>query len=148
MLRAGLSIAAVLAAFCVIGMAEDNKGDKSKDSKGIVATFVMADVAKNTVTFKATDKSGKTVELKLGLDKNAKVIDENNKPRSLSDFVRTWKPEETNPSSLLRTRITSTSLKSKTSPKNYKFMINLMPDLKSGISLKGHFYRHHLSNTG
>ncbi len=88
MLRAGLSMAAVLAAFCVMGMAEDNKGDKSKESKGIVATFVMADVAKNTVTFKATDTSGKTVELKLGLDKNAKVIDENNKPRSLSDFVK------------------------------------------------------------
>lgn len=73
---------------CSQTWADDSRGDKTKESKGIVATFVMADVAKSTITFKATDKSGKTIETKLALDKNAKVLGSDDKPESLSDFVK------------------------------------------------------------
>jgi hypothetical protein len=88
MLRATFTLLAALTFSWAPGVADDSKGTKSKDENRIIATFVKADVAKNMVTFKYSDKSGKPVELKLVLDKNAKVMGTGDKPESLSDFVK------------------------------------------------------------
>ena len=88
MFRTTLVLLAIMMPFCSMTRADDSKGDKSKENKGIVATYVMADVAKSIITFKTTDKSGKTIETKLPLDKNAKVLGSDDKPEKLSDFVK------------------------------------------------------------
>lgn len=48
----------------------------------------MADVPKNTLTFKITDKAGKRIEVKLPLDKNAKVLNKDDKSESFADFAK------------------------------------------------------------
>ena len=75
MLRTTLALLAALTSLCMTSMADDaNKKDKPQDVKKMMVTFITADVAKNTVTFKATDPSGKRTEIQLPLDKNVKVI--------------------------------------------------------------------------
>lgn len=86
--RSTLILLTVGMPFCLVASADDSKGEKSKGNKGIIATYVKADVAKSTITVETTDKSGKTIKMELALDKNAKVLGSDDKPESLADFAK------------------------------------------------------------
>jgi hypothetical protein len=88
MLRTAVCSAAVLVIFAGVLIADDQKTEKASANNALHAVFVKADVAKNTVTFKTTDKAGKTVETMLALAKDAKVLGADNKPETFAVFAK------------------------------------------------------------
>src|SRR5262249_29156078 len=78
-------------------VADDGKHAKGKGDSRVHAMFVKADLAKNSITFKTTDKLGKTVETTLALAKDAKVLGEDNKPESLALFAKNMQKEKDKP---------------------------------------------------
>jgi hypothetical protein len=94
MLRMAVYAVAALAMCASVLVADDGKHAKGKGDNGLHAMFVKADVTKNTITFKTTDKAGKTVETTLALAKDAKVLGEDNKPESLVLFAKNMQKEK------------------------------------------------------
>lgn len=88
MLRTAFALIATLSLFAMTGWADDKSSEKPKDEKRILVTFVMADVPKSTLTFRLTDKAGKKVELKLPVDKNAKIWNKDDKSETFADFAK------------------------------------------------------------
>jgi hypothetical protein len=70
-------------------MAVDNKATHQCHG-----TFVKADLAKNTVTFKTKNKDGKDVEMTLPLTKDAKILGEDNKSVTLPNWVKNKEKEK------------------------------------------------------
>lgn len=79
---------ATLVLVCGVLIADGNKNEKPKSDNAIHATFVNADIAKQTVTFKAPDKTGKNSEVTLALAKDAKILTANAKSESFAEFVK------------------------------------------------------------
>lgn len=93
MMRAALYSVAVLGIFAASLVADDKKGDQTKANR-VRATFVKADIAKNMLTFKTSDKAGKTTEMTLPLAKDAKILATNDKPESFADFAKNLQAEK------------------------------------------------------
>jgi hypothetical protein len=70
---------------------------RAEDRSPLHVMFVKADVTANTVTFKTTDKAGKTSETTLPLAKNAKVIGEDKKAETLAAFARNMQKHKDKP---------------------------------------------------
>jgi hypothetical protein len=87
-------VVAGLALCASVLTADDGKRAKAKSDSGLHARFVKADVARNTITFKTTDKSGKNVEMTMSLAKDAKVLGEDNKPETLALFAKNMQNEK------------------------------------------------------
>ena len=94
MLRTLFSSLALLAIFAGAVAAKDKKTDKAKGDNAIHAMFVKADVAKNTLTFKTTDKAGKTMETTLPLAKDARILGKDNKPETLAALAKSIQSEK------------------------------------------------------
>jgi hypothetical protein len=73
--------------FAGVLVADDKKSEKAPGNNAVHAVFVKADTAKNTVTFKTTEKAGKTVEMTLALAKDARVLGQDNKPETFAAFA-------------------------------------------------------------
>jgi hypothetical protein len=90
MLRTSFCSVAVLVIFAGVLVADD-KDKKKVNATGdnaLHAIFVKADVVKNTVTFKTTDKAGKSAEMNLALARDAKVLGQDNQPETFAVFAR------------------------------------------------------------
>lgn len=88
MLRTTLALVASVALFSMTGWADDKNKDKPQGASKILVTYVRADVPKSTLTFKITDKSGKKIEINLPLDKNAKVLNKDDKSETFAEFAK------------------------------------------------------------
>ncbi|HQR05305.1 MAG TPA: hypothetical protein PLN21_00715 [Gemmatales bacterium] len=88
MRRAILTVLVGITLFVLNIVADDSKGGLPNAEHGIKAAFVSADIAKNMITFKTSDKAGKMVEVKLELDKNAKIYGTDNKSETLAAFSK------------------------------------------------------------
>ncbi|HQR05300.1 MAG TPA: hypothetical protein PLN21_00690 [Gemmatales bacterium] len=88
MLRATLALLASVTLLAMTVWADDKNKDKPQAVSKMLVTYVMADVPKNTLTFKITDKAGKKIEIKLPLDKDAKVLNKDDKSESFADFAK------------------------------------------------------------
>jgi hypothetical protein len=88
MLRSILGSVVMVSIISGTVLADSPKDPKASPNQALHATFVKADLAKNMVTFKLTDKSGTTKQLTLPLSKDAKVLGVDDKPVSLASFAK------------------------------------------------------------
>jgi len=81
-------------ALCVGTLVADNPHHQAKNDSGLHATFVKADMVKNTITFQTKDKSGQSREMTLPVAKDAKIMGENNKPETFATFTKNLQSEK------------------------------------------------------
>jgi hypothetical protein len=89
--RTAFASVAVLMIFASVLVADDKK---APGNNTVHAVFVKADTARNTVTFKTTEKAGKTVEMTLALAKDAKVLGQDNKPETFASFANNMQKQK------------------------------------------------------
>jgi hypothetical protein len=72
----------------------DNPHAQAKNTSGLHAMFVKADMVKNTITFQTRDRSGQSKEMTLPVAKDAKILGENNKPETFATFTKNLRNEK------------------------------------------------------